>query len=90
MRENDPEAPPGSEEADPGGAGRGGAGAGMPVVPESHRVTRLGEALAAQTGAQDATSPRSVEVPPPAPQPPPPLPLPPAVLPEVPSGGDVA
>ena len=51
--------------------GRGGAGAGMPVVPESHRVTRLGEALAAQTGAQDATSPRSVEVPPPAPQPPP-------------------
>ena len=31
--------------------GRGGAGAGMPVVPESHRVTRLGEALAAQTGA---------------------------------------
>ena len=82
MRENDPEAPPGSEEADPGGAGRGGAG--MPVVPESHRVTRLGEALAAQTGAQDATSPRSVEVPPP------PLPLPPAVLPEVPSGGDVA
>ena len=68
--------------------GRGGAGAGMPVVPESHRVTRLGEALAAQTGAQDATSPRSVEVPPPPP--PPPLPLPPAVLPEVPSGGDVA
>ena len=34
----------------------------MPVVPESHRVTRLGEALAAQTGTQDATSPRSVEV----------------------------
>ena len=74
MRENDPEAPPGSEEADPGGGG--GAGGGMPVVPESHRVTRLGEALAAQTGAQDATSPRSVEVPPPAPQPPPPPPPP--------------